>query len=147
MRKGHSFEHEIDKVLKFADKIGCHCHKNHPNRTVSGEYLEGEPFDYEIFLPYGVDVFDAKEVDGKEWHMKQKDIRQCNELMKCKSDICRAYFLLLFNKQDVVCVDAEDVANVLKGGHKTVKKELGYKWDLIDRLKELSFKKQTNCQT
>ena len=148
MRKGYKLEHEIAKVLQCADKLGCHCHKNHPCRTVSGIYIEGEPFDYEVFLPDGVDVFDAKEVSGKAWYMRDKDIRQCNELVKCgRSRACRAYFLLLFDGGDVRTVSAEHAAAVLKKGCKTITKGECGGWDLTDRLKELSSQRQTSCQT
>ena len=51
MKKGSYLEREIDRVLKFLDTRGIHGHKNHPKRLNDGTYIEGEPFDYEVFSP------------------------------------------------------------------------------------------------
>ena len=90
MQKGRNFEKEIEKVIEYIKKIGFHGHKNHPKRLQDGTYLEGESFDYEIFLPNRHDCFDAKQCKSDTWHILKKDIKQTNELKKCKNAGCKS---------------------------------------------------------
>lgn len=99
--------------------------------------LNGESFDYEIFLPNYKAVFDAKEVKTNKWHMQPKDIKQCNELKKCKNAGLKAYFLIAFEERDVRMVDVDTVIETLKNGSKTISAEGNPSWDLIKVLKEM----------
>ncbi|MDY3030737.1 MAG: hypothetical protein SOS24_03110 [Clostridia bacterium] len=148
MRKGYVFENEIKRLMSVAEACGMHWHKNNPNRTVNGIYVAGEPYDYEIFLPEGVEVFDAKEVSGRAWHLKDKDVRQCSELCKCaEAANVKAYFVLLFGGSDVRAVSAAHVKEVLTSGSRTVGKDECTEWDLPKRLKHELSKQQTSCRT
>ena len=132
MQKGRSFEKQIEKVIEYIEKLGFHGHKNYAKRTSEGLYLEGECFDYEIFLPNRHDCFDAKESKTDTWHIVKKDIRQVNELKKCKNAGCNAYFLICFENKDVRMVDVDIVIEYLKQNKKNIKKQGLRKWDLIE---------------
>lgn len=133
-RRGFIFENQIKKVCDYVEAIGGHAHKNHPERTIDGTYIKGEPFDYEIFLPNYKAVFDAKECKTKKWHMVDKDIRQCNEMKKCKNAGLKAYFLICFEGKRVRMVDVDTAIATLKGGSKIISAEGNPTWDLIEML-------------
>jgi len=134
MQKGRNFEKQIEKVIDYIEKLGFHGHKNYPKRTSEGLYLEGECFDYEIFLPNRYDCFDAKESKTDTWHIVKKDIRQVNELKKCKNAGCKAYFLICYEKKDVRMIDVDIVIEYLKQNKKSIKNKGLPKWDLIESL-------------
>lgn len=133
-RRGFIFENQIKKVCDYVEAIGGHAHKNQPERTIDGTYIKGEPFDYEIFLPNYKAVFDAKECKTKKWHMVDKDIRQCNEMKKCKNAGLKAYFLICFEGKRVRMVDVDTAIATLKGGSKIISEEGNPTWDLIEML-------------
>lgn len=129
-RRGYIFENQIKKVCDYVEAIGGHAHKNHAERLQDGTYIKGEPFDYEIFLPNYKAVFDAKEVKTDKWHMVDKDIRQCNELKKCKNAGFEAYFLIC--SQGIVrMIDVDIAIETLKKGSKTISLPGNPEWDLI----------------
>ncbi len=130
-RRGFQFEEQIQKVCDYVEAIGGHAHKNHPERTVDGIYKKGEPFDYEVFLPNYKAVFDAKECKTRKWHMVDKDIRQCDEMKKCKNAGLKAYFLICFEGHDVRMIDVDTAIETLKNGSKTISVEGNPGWDLI----------------
>lgn len=129
-RRGNQFESQIQKVCDYVEAIGGHAHKNHPERTVEGIYKKGEPFDYEIFLPNYKAVFDAKECKTTKWHMVDKDIRQCDEMKKCKNAGLKAYFLICSNGI-VRMIDVDVAIETLKKGSKTISLPGYPEWDLI----------------
>lgn len=133
-RRGYVFENQLEKVCEYVEKIGGHAHKNHPERLQDGTYIKGEPFDYEIFLPNYKAVFDAKECKTNKWHMVEKDIRQCDEMKKCKNAGFKAYFLICFEGRNVRMIDVDYVIDNLKKGSKTISAEGFPKWDLIKML-------------
>lgn len=135
MQKGRSFEKQIEKVIEYIEKIGFHGHKNQVKRTKEGIYLEGEPFDYEIFLPNRHDCFDAKESKRDTWKIVEKDIKQCNELKKCKNAGCKAYFLVCFENKEVKQIDVDIVIDYLKENKKSIKKYGLPEWDLIKEIR------------
>lgn len=134
-RRGYQFEQQIQKVCDYVEAIGGHAHKNHAERLQDGTYIKGEPFDYEIFLPNYKAVFDAKESKTRKWHMVDKDVRQCNEMKKCKNAGIKAYFLICFEGKDVRMIDVDTAIETLKQGKKTISAEGNPSWDLIKILK------------
>lgn len=140
MQKGRSFEKQIEKVIEYIEKIGFHGHKNYAKRTSEGLFLEGECFDYEIFLPKRHDCFDAKQCNTDTWHIVKKDLRQVNELKKCKNAGCNAYFLICFENKDVRMIDVDTVIEYLKQNKKSIKKGGLPSWDLIRVLGESNAK-------
>ena len=96
MRRGHRLEQKINKLLKYLDSIGVHGHKNNPERLQCGTYIKGEPFDYEIIYKNKIIVFDAKECKTKKWKPQKKDIKQANNMIKCKNHGANAFFLVYF---------------------------------------------------
>ena len=136
MQKGRSFEKQIEKVIDHIEKLGFHGHKNYAKRLEDGTYIEGESFDYEIFLPNRHDCFDAKQCDTDKWHIVKKDVRQVNELKKCKNAGCNAYFLICFENKDVRMIDVDLVINYLMKNIKSIKKYGLPEWNLIQELRK-----------
>lgn len=135
MQRGHPFEKEIEKVIEYIEKIGGHGHKNYAKRLQDGTYIQGEVFDYEIFLKNYKCVFDAKECATDTWHIVSKDIKQCNELKKCKNAGLNAYFLICFNQNDVRQLDVDIVIEYLKNNKKSIKKDGLPQWELLKIIK------------
>ena len=127
-RRGFIFENQVKKVCEYVEAIGGHAHKNHAERLQDGTYIKGEPFDYEIFLP------NYKECKPNKWHMVDKDIRQCDEMKKCKNAGLKAYFLICFEGHDVRMIDVDTAIEILKYGSKTIPAADNPKWDLIEIL-------------
>lgn len=136
MQKGRSFEKQIEKVIEYIEKLGFHGHKNYARRLEDGTYISGESFDYEIFLPHRHDCFDAKQCATDTWHILKKDIKQCNELKKCKNAGCNAYFLVCYENKEVRMIDVDIVIDYLNKNIKSIKKYGLPEWDLIKELKE-----------
>lgn len=114
MKKGSHLENEMDRVLKFLDMRGIHGHKNHPKRTNDGTYIEGEPFDYEVFSPSGMWCFDTKECEADAWPLSKAKLSQVNNLLKCAQAGAQAFFLVWFVRQRrLIRFDAEMVAGRL----------------------------------
>ena len=136
MQKGIDFEKEIEKIIGYIEKLGFHGHKNYPKRLQDGTYLEGESFDYEIFLPNRHDCFDAKQCITDTWHILKKDIKQTNELKKCKNASCKAYFLICFENKYVRMIDVDVVINYLKENKKSIKMYGLPEWDLLKEVNQ-----------
>lgn len=137
MQKGRSFEKQIEKVIEYVEKIGFHGHKNYAKRLEDGTYISGESFDYEIFLPNRHDCFDAKQCISDTWHILKKDIKQCNELKKCKNAGCNAYFLICYENKEVKMIDVDIVIDYLNQNIKSIKKYGLPEWNLIKYLEEV----------
>lgn len=135
MQKGREFEKQIEKVIDYINSIGGHAHKNYAKRLEDGTYIQGEPFDYECFIKDYHCVFDAKECQSSIWYMKEKDIKQAENLKHCKNAGLEAYFLIYFEDKEVKQIDIDKVIEVLKNGKKGIKKELGTNWKLLEVLK------------
>lgn len=135
MQKGRSFEKQIEKVIEYIEKLGFHGHKNYARRLEDGTYISGESFDYEIFLPHRHDCFDAKQCATDTWHILKKDIKQCNELKKCKNAGCNAYFLVCYENKEVRMIDVDIVIDYLNKNIKSIKKYGLPEWNLIEELR------------
>lgn len=135
MQKGRSFEKQIEKVIEYIEKLGFHGHKNYARRLEDGTYISGESFDYEIFLPNRHDCFDAKQCATDTWHILKKDIKQCNELKKCKNAGCNAYFLVCYENKEVRMIDVDIVIDYLNKNIKSIKKYGLPEWNLIGELR------------
>lgn len=131
MLKGKYLESQVDRVITYINSSGGHAHKNYPRRNIDGQFLEGEPFDFECFIKNYKCVFDAKECETNTWHMKPKDIKQANNLKACKNNGLDAYFLILFENKELKQIDIDTVIEVLNSGKKSINKSLGQDWDLL----------------
>lgn len=134
MRRGFAFENQIQKVCEYINSMGGFAHKLCAERTINGTFIRGEPFDYIVLTTDYKAVFDAKECKSNKWGMKPKDIKQCNELKKCKNAGFKAYFLICFEGRNVKMIDVDNVIDTLKRGSKTIYSEGHPKWDLIEIL-------------
>ena len=63
--------------------------------------------------------------------MVDKDIKQCDEMKKCKNAGLKAYFLICFEGTDVRMIDVDTAIETLKKGSKTIHAEGNPDWDLI----------------
>lgn len=88
-------------------------------------------------MPRRHDCFDAKQCKTNTWHILKKDIKQTNELKKCKNAGCNAYFLICFENNDVRMVDVDDVIEVLKQNKKSIKNINLKNWNLIEELQKI----------
>lgn len=133
MKKGSYLEREIDRVLKFLDARGIHGHKNHPKRLNDGTYIEGEPFDYEVFSPSRLWCFDTKECESDAWPLSKAKLSQVDSLVKCARAGAEAFFLVWFAKtRRLVRFDAELIAARLgKGGSLTPDEGVVFDWQVF----------------
>ena len=130
MRRGHNFEAELDRLSKYLNANGVHMHKNHAKRTEQGVYLEGEPFDYEVFSHGVVHCFDAKECAGSRWNLKNAKLSQLNNLLMCRKNGAQAYFLVWYKARNLIIrFDAELIKEALKSGKKSLTPEDGEQWE------------------
>jgi len=128
--RGHYLEKEIERVLKFLESLGVHGHKNHARRTADGAYIEGEPFDYEVFSNGVLHCFDAKECAGKTWSLKNAKLSQIDNLLKCAAHGAEAYFLVFFKAfQKLKRFDAAYVKDALRSGRVSLGPDEGVDWD------------------
>ena len=67
--------------------------------------------------------------------MKEKDIKQAENLKHCKNVGLDAYFLIFFENKEVKQLDIDDVIEVLKTGKKGIRKDIGREWRLMEVLK------------
>ncbi|MDD4835774.1 Recombination protein U [Dethiosulfovibrio salsuginis] len=128
-RRGYRFEHEIDRVIAYLGSCGIHGHKNHARRTVDGVFLEGEPFDYEVFSNGKLHCFDAKESKTARWSLKNAKPAQVNALIQCANHGAEAYFLVHFEGSGVRRFDAEQVKAAMAAGKTFLTADEGRPWD------------------
>ncbi len=108
-------EIQIDKIIKHINEneLGFGW-KNHPNRTFTGQYKEGETFDYTIFTKTKKMVFDAKETDKNKWQVLDKDKKQAINLLKCQKIGVNAFFLIFYIKdKKLVKININDFFSIL----------------------------------
>ena len=136
MNRGKYLENQIEKLIDHVIANGYWGQKNHERRTASGVYLEGEPFDYYIMTDKIKWAFDAKECKGPRWPIKDKEIRQTNNLLRLKKCGFEAFFLVLFAPANLVRFEAETVATVLTTGRRSLRPEEGKPFDYKEVLKK-----------
>lgn len=123
----------MDRVLKYLDGRGIHGHKNRAFRTESGIYVEGEPFDYEVFAPSKVWCFDAKECSGRSWPISKAKLSQVNALKKCKNSGAEAFFLVFFSQgRELVKFDVDVViAKIGERGSLAPSEGVPFDWQVL----------------
>lgn len=147
-RPGELLEIYLDQVCKYLNSVGFHAHKNHPKRSFSGKYIEGEPFDYEFFINGKVYCFDAKEnfSDPHQWKVKltgqrgiktnARILKQATNLLNCKRQGAEAFFLVAFGHKNntspfkLVMYDAELVYNALLNDKRFLQFTEGCEFDI-----------------
>lgn len=127
-QKGKYLEKQIEKLINAVIARGYWGQKNHPNRLFDGTYLDGEPFDYYIMTDEIKWAFDAKECAYKHWPIRDKEIKQTNNLLHLQRCGFEAFFLVLFDK-NLVRFDANQVAAALKQGRHSLTAEEGKPFD------------------
>ena len=123
-------ERQLDCLLDALAARGVHGHKNRAYRTIRGDFIEGEPFDYEIFSKGRLYVFDAKECRGKSWNLKTNaKLSQLNNLCMLANHGADAFFLVYFwDAGKVVKFGADAVKDALCRGVKSLKADDGEVW-------------------
>ena len=93
----------LEKNLnKLFDRLPVFYKKLHPHRLHTGQYVEGEPFDY-LLISEGVTYcFDAKE-QKNDLHMKEIPIHQFNDLLKAEKHGAAVFFLIYFTHVKKLC--------------------------------------------
>lgn len=129
MRRGHYLESQIGKVFEYLGSVGIHAHKNHAKRSVDGTYLEGEPFDYEVFAHGTLHCFDAKEAQRDRWALGNAKPSQVRHLLDCRKHGAEAYFLVLFGNKILRRFDVEYVLLALQEGRGSLRVDEGSEWD------------------
>lgn len=66
----------------------------------------------------------------------EKDIKQANELKKCKNAGLNAYFLICFENKDVRMIDVDKAIEILSQNKKSIKNINLNKWDLLEEIKK-----------
>jgi penicillin-binding protein-related factor A (putative recombinase) len=131
-------ESQIDKLILKIDKMGYHAHKNNASRNFDGTYLAGEPYDYDLFLPEYCACFDAKMCQSKSYSIKDKDIKQINNLAKCKKAGMDSFFLIYFSTaKKLLKFDVDILIGILESGKKSINIEKGVKWDIDNKLLDI----------
>lgn len=94
--RGKALERELNRLCKTVQKQGFHAHKNQPQRSYTGKFIAGEPFDYEIFTDRVLWCFDAKECQREKWSLSNAKLSQINALKQCKNAGLEAFFMVYF---------------------------------------------------
>ena len=153
MQKGKDFEDNIKALIKDLNALGIHGHKNNPLRVMNGAVIEGEPFDFEIFLPHAVHVFDTKECATPtcRWHIgqftgsNQNNRRlqaQTERLLQCGANTyCRAYFLVHFiqatGNHKYIMFTPQTVLTAIEEGRKFLTWKDGAEWSIPAELEHI----------
>ncbi|HIZ77917.1 MAG TPA: Holliday junction resolvase RecU [Firmicutes bacterium] len=136
MIKGRYLETQVEKVIAYLKTMGYWGQKNYPYRTDSGIYIDGEPFDYYIITNKVKLAFDAKECNSARWQIREKDIKQANNLVKLSRCGFDAFFLVYFVHEDkVIKFDIATVMQTLSQGRKNMKSNEGKEYRFEDILK------------
>lgn len=145
MQKGSKLEHYINTIIReVLTPTGLHAHKNNPTRTTSGLYLHGEPFDYELFLPNAIHLFDAKECSDKKLHWNishfknpnHRYFKQFQALWACSKagSFIQAYFLVWFiaspTPTHLVRFDLYNIIAALNSRKNFITPKEGISWQL-----------------
>ncbi|MEG2769609.1 MAG: Holliday junction resolvase RecU [Oscillospiraceae bacterium] len=130
MRKGYSFETQLNRLCTQVQSLGYHAQKNHADRTNDGKYLCGEPFDYIILTPNYKCAFDAKESQSERWSLTTNaKLEQINNLKHCKNAGLDAFFLVYFYPaRRFVKFDVDFIIACIQNGTKSVTVDIGEKW-------------------
>lgn len=157
-RRGNTLERYINDYLAVLPQIHIHGHKNNPLRTMQGVTLQGEPFDYEIFMPDCIHLFDAKECADKnyKWHIsgfydestrlfKQLHAMYCAKYVHSpkQHSFIKAYFLVWFSEARdnlFIMFDVFTVNNAIIDGKKYLTPIDGEIWTLGNEIEELAQK-------
>lgn len=71
--------------------------KLHPHRLHTGQYVEGEPFDYILIMEGTTYCFDAKE-QNDDLYFKEIPMHQFNDMLKAEKHGATVFFLIYFKK-------------------------------------------------
>lgn len=140
MRRGQELENYVNGLLFDLEMLGIHGHKNNPLRTIKGYTLRGEPFDYEIFMPDKIHVFDAKECSAKNlrWPLGEfkdpssRHYKQLSALLMCsQNEHVTAYFLVWFKQSnEFICFSPQQIYHAIFEGKGYMLPVYGSKWSL-----------------
>ena len=154
-RRGNTLEQYINDLIATLPHIHVHGHKNNPLRTMQGVTLKGEPFDYEIFMPDCIPLFDAKECSDKtcRWNISgfydesTRLFSQLNAMYWAKYthtshlwEFIKAYFLVWFRHSkdnQFIAFDVFTVNNAIIEDRKYLTPIDGEAWELVSEIQKL----------
>lgn len=136
MRKGYSFETQINRLCSYVQSKGYHAQKNNAQRTSDGKYISGEPFDYLILTPDYKCAFDAKESHAERWSITTNaKLEQVNDLKHCKNAGLDSFFLVYFYPaKKYVRFDVDFIIECMKNGVKSLTVLEGCEWNAIQNM-------------
>lgn len=76
--------------------------KLHPHRLHTGQYIEGEPFDYLLIMEGVTYCFDAKE-QTDNLYAKEIPMHQFNDLLKAEKHGAVVFFIIYFKQTNSLC--------------------------------------------
>ena len=153
-RNGQAFEAYLNYVCNWLNVFGYHAHKNHSKWDNDRNlFVDGEPFDYEIFWGARVQCFDAKEHLSVEypdcWQIRYTGARGkkilktlwleiCHLSRLQKNSIVDAYFLVYMHGiGKIIKFNVETVRESLLSGEKILSASQGSEWTIYDLIPRL----------
>lgn len=129
MRRGFTLETQFNNLIKYVNASGGHAHKNNASRLIDGTFVQGEPFDYEVFIDGKMMMFDAKECKADKWQFFDKDVKQAENLKNCKANGFDAFFAVYFyNTKKLIKFDVDIFIKALADGRKSLTPSEGSEW-------------------
>lgn len=92
-------EKNLNKLLA---RLPLFYKKLHPHRLHTGQYIEGEPFDYLIIMDGITYCFDAKE-NKNDLQASEIPLHQFNDLLKAEKHGAVVFFLIYFSTAKKLC--------------------------------------------
>lgn len=94
----------LEKNLnKLFDCLPLFYRKLHPQRLHTGQYIEGEPFDYFILIEGETFCFDAKECKKNVLYASLIPVHQFNDLLKAEKHGAQVFFIIYFVSSNKLC--------------------------------------------
>lgn len=97
--KNMILEKNLNKLLS---RLPLFYQKLHPHRLHTGQYVEGEPFDYLVIREGKTYCFDAKE-QKNNLYLSEIPLHQLNNLLKAEKNGAIVFFLIYFVTPHKLC--------------------------------------------
>lgn len=92
-------ESNLNKLLA---RLPIFYKKLHPHRLHTGQYIEGEPFDYIVIMEGVTYCFDTKETKDN-LYVSEIPLHQFNDLLKAEKHGATVFFLIYFTNTKSLC--------------------------------------------
>ena len=89
----------LEKNLnRLLSRLPLFYKKLHPHRLHTGQYIEGEPFDYLVIMNGVTYCFDAKE-QNNDLYASEIPMHQFNDMLKAEKHGAVVFFIIYFKKE------------------------------------------------